>query len=287
MGPSMIVDGDRLCDGEVRRESESRFNGAVDDSRRRRASPTSAAALGRCFNGAVDDRRRRRARPSSHGERIDCMLQWGRRRSSTETKRAAEAAGTGERFNGAVDDSRRRHRANAPSAARGARFNGAVDESRRRRVDRETRAVEHECFNGAVDDRRRRPAQMAVLAAHALRASMGPSTIVDGDRDNMLAKGVTGALQWGRRRSSTETRARPAARIPSEASMGPSTFVDGDVVQLAKRLRGLRASMGPSTIVDGDARTGSSAGHAGELQWGRRRSSTETRSGVELARRTS
>ena len=58
MGPSMIVDGDGqplFWDAT----NSKRFNGAVDDRRRRRSlRPLKRSRLPR-FNGAVDDRRRR------------------------------------------------------------------------------------------------------------------------------------------------------------------------------------------------------------------------------------
>src|SRR4051794_19604810 len=67
---------------------------------------------------------------------------------------------------------------------------------------------------------------------------MGPSMIVDGDRDRS---------DRGRRRNRT-------------ASMGPSMIVDGDELMRIEVIVLARASMGPSMIVDGDGRTRGSAG---------------------------
>src|SRR4051812_18108665 len=60
-------------------------------------------------------------------------------------------------------------------------FNGAVDDRRRRRSAKTWTVSRNSGFNGAVDDRRRRQVgDRAVLVGRI--ASMGPSTIVDGDQ---------------------------------------------------------------------------------------------------------
>src|SRR5882757_1667759 len=85
-------------------------------------------------------------------------LQWGRRRSSTETQ--------------------------VPHVRISSRL---VLQWGRRRSSTETcdqqalRFVRHYRFNGAVDDRRRRPPIAVVVRPGEVAASMGPSTIVDGD----------------------------------------------------------------------------------------------------------
>jgi hypothetical protein len=82
MGPSMIVDGESST-ARSRSSTTRRFNGAVDDRRRRGPSIRRRPRACPCFNGAVDDRRRRGS--------------------------AVSARPTGARgFNGAVDDRRRR-----------------------------------------------------------------------------------------------------------------------------------------------------------------------------------
>jgi len=83
MEPSTNVDGD--CTSAAPMVARpSRFNGAVDERRRRPTSRSFASRMSRCFNGAVDERRRRHER---------------RRR----------AVAVVARFNGAVDERRRRH----------------------------------------------------------------------------------------------------------------------------------------------------------------------------------
>src|ERR1700733_8985097 len=101
MGPSMIVDGDVLAPPPAE-FPEPRFNGAVDDRRRRPPFPRSRGTLHHAsmgpsmivdgdsstsarraspttgFNGAVDDRRRRRDPVVIEYDGQE-PLQWGRR----------------------------------------------------------------------------------------------------------------------------------------------------------------------------------------------------------------
>jgi len=160
-------------------------------------------------------------------------------------------------------------------------FNGAVDK-RRRRDDQGPRvSLAPERFNGAVDKRRRRATARTGAAARvrqlqwgrrqastespgarqaqdhrADRASMGPSTSVDGEVGG-LVQGRTGSarLQWGRRQASTERdRLAPGLHRVRSASMGPSTSVDGEPRGPQARYQERRAaSMGPSTSVDGES----------------------------------
>ena len=275
MEPSTNVDGDRACgaiarivrrasmepstnvdgDGELRRcrtVARCRFNGAVDERRRRRSGSTrrraarvasmepstnvdgdrrdagGAAARAR-FNGAVDERRRRPARRRD-GARV-ALLQWSRRRTSTETMRGAESR----RAIAVLQWSRRRtstETARSRSAStlgivvlQWSRRRTSTETGRRRRrrasvlgasmepstnVDGDAPSAasarrSHRRFNGAVDERRRRPASSTTRRAP-------PCT-----------------LQWSRRRTSTETAARDVApRERRRASMEPSTNVDGD-----------------------------------------------------------
>ncbi len=59
--------------------------------------------------------------------------------------------------------------------------------------------------------------------------------------------------------------------------MGPSFFNDGDPVEFENYLLQQMASMGPSFFNDGDLNLGLTTDPADELQWGRRSSTTETR----------
>src|SRR5580704_13830425 len=85
-------------------------------------------------------------------------------------------------------------------------------------------------FNGAVDERRRRGVG-GHQRAHVEIASMGPSTNVDGELPNSYSSSRSArSLQWGRRRTSTESdRGRARRRRADLASMGPSTNVDGEI----------------------------------------------------------
>jgi len=91
-------------------------------------------------------------------------------------------------------------------------------------------------FNGAVDERRRRP----------IRAKLVPAGIP--------------SLQWSRRRTSTETLAQGLRwdLLIRVASMEPSTNVDGDREREQEDRSDRGASMEPSTNVDGDCRGGCS-----------------------------
>src|SRR6185436_14880102 len=85
-------------------------------------------------------------------------------------------------------------------------------------------------------------------------ASMGPSTLIDGDATRPNRRRVCCIwLQWGRRLSSTETRTGSGQHGETVASMGPSTLIDGDTGVIK------------AYDLDGEV-----------LQWGRRLSSTET-----------
>ena len=158
-------------------------------------------------------------------------LQWGRRRTSTETLATAREphacggqASMGPTTN--VDgDEEVCDAANhelvasmgpptnvdgdklAGRSTRGAMesFNGAADERRRRPGGSPRAGRRARCFNGAADERRRR---------------------------RVRGQGVRCAerrLQWGRRRTSTETRLwGDYASLGWYASMGPPTNVDGD-----------------------------------------------------------
>ena len=77
-----------------------------------------------------------------------------------------------------------------------------------------------------------------------------------------------------RRRRRADAGARD--RHLGAASMGPSMFVDGDGLEALAAVRHRVASMGPSTFVDGDGVAAERSQNLGELQWGRRCSSTET-----------
>ena len=156
MGPSMIVDGEVETCGDCRTRRQG-FNGAVDDRRRRGSRRTAGLCRPRRFNGAVDDRRRRgHRRPADH--------------------RAPDRASMGPSM--IVDGEAGLRRADRRRAIG---FNGAVDDRRRRGRDHLARRARSMCFNGAVDDRRRRARRRTILAPR-LHASMGPSMIVDGER---------------------------------------------------------------------------------------------------------
>src|SRR5258706_15867879 len=113
MGPSTNVDGEPLvpeCVGSWSR----RFNGAVDERRRRGSRKCGRRQSRPGFNGAVDERRRRGAARGPCPARSDASmgpstnvdgevtiyvepalyerwLQWGRRRTSTERRVGIEA----------------------------------------------------------------------------------------------------------------------------------------------------------------------------------------------------
>ncbi len=185
-------------------------------------------------------------------------------------------------FNGAVDERRRRRAASSGSAPRLASFNGAVDERRRRPPRPRSGRARSPSFNGAVDERRRRRNMVGHAGAgffelqwsrrrtstetaradsggtRGARASMEPSTNVDGD-------GPSGIVAI-------------AAQV---ASMEPSTNVDGD-----GRGDGVSGSEVArfNGAVDERRRRPSTASAfcSGQswLQWSRRRTSTETRRGA-------
>ena len=132
MGPSTNVDGEDMA----RR---------IDDDRRTR------------FNGAVDERRRRVPYPHPANP-PEGPLQWGRRRTSTESSPCSP-----------------------PSRQPRRRFNGAVDERRRRGVRvcnrREATRAASMGPSTNVDGETSGPQR----ARCARLASMGPSTNVDGE----------------------------------------------------------------------------------------------------------
>ena len=303
MGPSTIVDGDFAL--VVGREADHRASMGpstiVDgDAEVQRACDCSP----RRFNGAVDVRRRRPSRYGAMGA-AQTLLQWGRRRSSTETLgMLVQLDQHGQASMGPstiVDGDLERGTSAAP---RTPSFNGAVDDRRRRLASVRLIAVFHRASMGPStivdgDARAQRGGR-----AHC-RASMGPSTIVDGDPASRPARSPASRASMGPSTSSTETRrSRCWCAEHERASMGPSTFVDGDTTRDwrdapsprrfngavdVRRRRHLRrrqleatrgsASMGPSTFVDGDERYDVACVVHASLQWGRRRSSTETQPG--------
>jgi len=184
MGPSTLIDGDWRGSGA--RSWAARLQWG------RRLSSTE-----------TDDERFSRERYPA--------LQWGRRLSSTETRQGADPTTAVELgFNGAVDSHRRRRRVAPRATCTGSSFNGAVDSHRRRRRLRvaelgEATALQwgrrlsstetpsrrlrrSSCgrgFNGAVDSHRRRR-ESAQSAASRWPASMGPSTLIDGDAEGQF-----------------------------------------------------------------------------------------------------
>ena len=189
MGPSTNVDGESR--GAAARASWSRrFNGAVDE-RRRRAAIICVTAAGRA-----------------------ATLQWGRRRTSTESsdapglRDAALGASMGPSTN--VDGETA-----APTCSPylPSRFNGAVDERRRR--DRMSSGAPNVARRLQWGRRRTSTESPNDLTLNAIGppASMGPSTNVDGEtRGCGRISPPTSVLQWGRRRTSTESRRRRPAR---------------------------------------------------------------------------
>src|SRR6188474_2598134 len=121
---------------------------------------------------------------------------------------------------------------------------------------------------------------------------MGPSTIVDGEGDELGAEGRRHPLQWGRQRSSTESWVTAAIWVSfNVASMGPSTIADGEGLETGAAVREatlqwgrqrsstesaelqpgaavpVLASMGPSTIVDGEMEIELRGYELARLQW--------------------
>ncbi len=136
MGSSTLVDEDAVRRGRSARATRC-FNGVVD-ARRRRRDARGARRRPPCgFNGVVDARRRRRGRaaplPSTWR-----WLQWGRRRSSTKTRRRSRgptcrlAASMGSST--LVDEDRQAGVRGCAASPAG--FNGVVDARRRRLDDR-------------------------------------------------------------------------------------------------------------------------------------------------------
>src|SRR6185436_2029470 len=136
-------------------------------------------------------------------------------------------------------------------------------------------------FNGAVDSHRRRHWRHQGVRPRRRGASMGASTLNDGDGRVDFRAGTVSQLQWGRRLSSTETPLfKDGGSMSTKLQWGrrlSSTETGDPGVTLAAPSP---ASMGPSTLIDGDARSGSGWRlSVAALQWGRRLSSTETNGG--------
>src|SRR5919109_838760 len=109
---------------------------------------------------------------------------------------------------------------------------------------------------------------------------MGPSAFTDGNRPEARSSRVRAGCFNGavgvhrRKRYPLLGPARPVG----EASMGPSAFTDGNQCghRFSTEERQI-ASMGPSAFTDGNDELVAAAGTVTvELQWGRRRSPTET-----------
>ena len=252
------------------------FNGAVDERRRRAPSAERLLLIEVSFNGAVDERRRRvperigPARgalasmgPSTNvdGENhwqlavdVHARLQWGRRRTSTERPQRQATPG------------------DALVASMGPSTN----------VDGETRPRDHEVGDARasmgpstnVDGEVRRASD----PRDVLDASMGPSTNVDGEGTSRSCRSTAGsrfngAVDERRRRAADPTIPRQSGE---RASMGPSTNVDGETRVTVSPRRSIGASMGPSTNVDGENPSAAGLDGGVWLQWGRRRTSTES-----------
>ena len=196
--------------------------------------------------------------------RLAQLLQWGRRQTSTES---AVPVSTGSRRRSTSCPRRaalqwgRRQTSTESRASRVAeRAPDAALQWGRRQTSTESRSAParwqplQSGFNGAVDRRRRR-ADCAVAA-----------------RSRSL-----GALQWGRRQTSTESSCQSARRLyRCLASMGPSTDVDGEPSHDAMPACGRDCFNG---AVDRRRRRPCSVGDRQShraLQWGRRHDSTET-----------
>src|SRR3984885_14752420 len=186
------------------------------------------------------------------------VLQWGRRRTSTETElveqllRPCLAASMGPSTN--VDGDCRCRSGRTPRYRR-------LQWGRRRTstatpLDRASMSIGDNRFNGAVDERRRRQAIPAVRKAVERGLQWGRRrTSTETKRLDELAQHYQ-QLQWGRRRTSTETTgARGPCGQPRPLQWGGRRTS----TETAK------ASRNPRTV--------------GALQWGRRRTSTETELG--------
>jgi len=159
----------------------SSFNGAVDKRRRRVAAAATIAERRARFNGAVDKRRRRDAPTSAELHRLHASMGPS---TSVDGEPQPTTSGTSRSFC----------------------FNGAVDKRRRRVGCGVGGALPVGGFNGAVDKRRRRGPLHKIRWHPRGRASMGPSTSVDGEHVARVG----------------------GARRGARASMGPSTSVDGE-----------------------------------------------------------
>ncbi len=276
MEPSTNVDGD---DHHVRRplvvlEASMEPSTNVDGDRAGRGAP-----------GTMRTLQWSRRRMSTETSLVRLAAEHGRGASmepSTnvdgDVPRGSGAAAAPSGFNGAVDECRRRQGSWRTCVIGIKRFNGAVDECRRRHPRSHPSGSRTACFNGAVDECRRRPWDARRPSDANVVASMEPSTNVDGDsrmgtESSSRARSFNGAvdecrrrpavprapvdgsraLQWSRRRMSTETIGfLRSKRKPCDASMEPSTNVDGDPVNASRSRSERMASMEPSTNVDGD-----------------------------------
>ena len=180
MGPSTLVDGDAA--GQPSPDNPHLcFNGAVDSRRRRRAG--GAGSKGYCsvlqWGRRLSSTETRRPSPRAGKPRT---LQWGRRLSSTETPCCGRSPSASSCFNGAVDSRRRRRRRSAVASRASGRFNGAVDSRRRRRPSPGT----------------------GPRSSSELQWGRRLSSTETQQVHQVCAAEVR--LQWGRRLSSTETR---------------------------------------------------------------------------------
>ena len=181
MGPSIVIDGEaHLAQGPYRRVGES-FNGAVD-RHRRRVGRTDAggrhidASMGPSI--VIDGE----IRPQS-GCTCDRQLQWGRRSSSTESRRhpharrsCEEAASMGPSI---VIDGEPRHRARDGGLDRASMGPSIV-------IDGEsaTPGTVDQLRDGLQWGRRSSSTESRRSAAGCRRpqkASMGPSIVIDGE----------------------------------------------------------------------------------------------------------
>ena len=204
MGPSAFVDGDgyERPHGRAPDDASMGPSAFVDGDT---PTCTSSGQASRCFNGAINFRRRRQSIIDRLGT-TPTGLQWGHRLSSTETPITGR------------------------TSAAASCFNGAIDFRRRRRPGESAK-----CPAISMLQWGHRPSSMETVRLRGRRlasgqASMGPSTIVDGDRKRSRRPSTTtrcfnGAIDFRRRRL-PDQQGRDVPRLG--ASMGPSTFVDGD-----------------------------------------------------------
>ena len=191
----------------------TRFNGAADERRRRhplRRSEREAsdASMGPPTNVDGDDtllwltdedasvlqwgRRRTSTETGSLPVRrpVSSALQWGRRRTSTETERELGVS---------LDESKlqwgRRRTSTETSSSNASRCSSAKLQWGRRRTSTETsrrrgRSARPCSFNGAADERRRRQSVADDAKIVLNEASMGPPTNVDGDSTGHFSNNI-------------------------------------------------------------------------------------------------